>query len=102
MVQNSEFKEIRTAQAARIRALEEEQAALRWICCLQCLCETVSQHLFESTVQAAVRRALAEAQAMEAVPDHRVHMYIRVVSRLRKLYSCRSGRTATESEAKKE
>ena len=102
MVQNSfEFKEIRTAQAARIRALEEEQAALRWIFFLQCLCETVSQHLFESAVQAAVRRALAEAQAMQADPDHRVHMWIRV-SRLRKLYSCRSSRIATESEAKKE
>lgn len=102
MVQNSEFKEIRTAQAARIRALEEEQAALRWICCLQCLCETVSQHLFESTVQAAVRRALAEAQAMEAVPDHRYICTSVLYPDCAKLYSCRSGRTATESEAKKE
>ena len=80
---------------------------------LQCLCETcilvqelcsvlpafyvnVSQHLFESTAQAAVRRALAEAQAMQADPDHIVHMWIRVVSRLRKLYSRRSSRMAKE------
>ena len=61
---------------------------------LQCLCETcivqelcsvlpafyasISQHLFESTAQAA-RRASAEAQAMQADPDHSVHMWIRVV-----------------------